>query len=51
MKMKTETKYVADCPEGTEVSLVTAVGFVSMFNSLESLMNLEKAHEMVRDIS
>ena len=31
----------ADCHGGTEVNLVTALGFYSMFGSLESLLNLE----------
>ena len=37
--------------EGTEVNLVTALGFNSMFGSLESLLNLEQKHEMVTTIS
>ena len=36
---------------GTEVNLVTALGFYSMFGSLESLLNLEQKHEMVTAIS
>ena len=39
------------CHGGTEVSLVTALGFYSMFGSLESLLNLEQKHEMVTAIS
>ena len=47
MKAKTETKLIADCHGGTEVHLVTALGFYGMFGSLESLLNLERKHEMV----
>ena len=46
MKAKTETVLIADCHGGTEVNLVTALGFYSMFGSLESLLNLEQKHEM-----
>ena len=48
---KTEKELIADCHGGTEVNLVTALGFYSMFSSLESLLNLEQKHEMVTDIS
>ena len=51
MKAKTETELIADCHGGTEVNLVTAQGFYSMFGSLESLLNLEQKHEMVTTIS
>ena len=51
MKVKKKTELFADCYEGTEVNLVTALGFFSMFGSLGSLLNLEKKHEMVRAIS
>ena len=51
MKAKTETELIADCHGGTEVNLVTALGFYSMFGSLESLLNLEQKHEMVKTIS
>ena len=51
MKAKTETELIAGCHGETEVNLVTALGFYSMFGSLESLLNLEKKHEMVTDIS
>ena len=51
MKAKTETELIADCHGGTEVNLVTALGFYSMFGSLESLLNLEHKHEMVTAIS
>ena len=30
-KTKTETELIADCQEGSEMNLVTAVGFYSMF--------------------
>ena len=40
MKARTETELIADCHGGTEVNLVTALGFYSMFSSLESLINL-----------
>ena len=51
IKAKTETELIADCHGGTEVNLVTAVGFYSMFSSLESLLNLEQMHEMVTTMS
>ena len=51
MKARTETELIADCHGGTEVNLVTALGFYSIFGSLESLLNLEKKHEMVTAIS
>ena len=51
MKAKTETELIADYHGGTEVNLVTALGFYSMFGSLESLLNLEQKHEMVTVIS
>ena len=47
MKARTETELIADCHGGTEVNLVTALGFYSMFGSLESLLNLEQRHEIV----
>ena len=47
MKAKTETELIADCHRGTEVNLVTALGFYSIFGSLESLLNLKQEHEMV----
>ena len=40
MQAKTETELIAECQGGTEVNLVTALGFYSMFDSLESLLNL-----------
>ena len=51
MKARTETELIADCHGGTDVNLVTALGFYSMFGSLESLLNLEQKHEMVTAIS
>ena len=51
MKTRTETELIGDCHGGTEVNLVTALGFYSMFGSLESLLNLEQKHEMVTAIS
>ena len=51
MKGRTETELMADCHGGTDVNLVTAIGFYSMFGSLESLLNLEQKHEMVTAIS
>ena len=39
MKTRTETELIAECHGGTEVNLVTALGFYSMFGSLESLLN------------
>ena len=51
MKAKTETELIADCHGGTEVDLVTALGFYSMFSSPESLLNRQQKHEMVTTIS
>ena len=51
MEARTETELIADCHGGTEVNLVTALGFYSLFGSLESLLNLEQKHEMVTTIS
>ena len=51
MEAKTETELIADCHGGTEVNLVTALGFYSMFGYLESLLNQEQKHEMVTTIS
>ena len=51
MKAKTKKELIADCHGGTEVNLVTALGFYSMFGSLASLLNLEQKHEMVAAIS
>ena len=51
MKAKTETELIADCHGETEANLVTALGFYSMFGSLESLLNLEQKHEIVTTIS
>ena len=51
MKAKTETKLISDCHGGTEVNLVTALGFYSLFDFLESLLNLEQKHEIVTAIS
>ena len=51
MKARTETELIADCHGGTEVNLVTALGFYIMCSSLESLLNLERRHEMVTVIS
>ena len=48
MKAETETKLIVDCHGGTEVNLVTALGFYSMFSSLESLLNLEQKHDKSR---
>ena len=48
MKAITETELIADCHGGTEVNLVTALGFYSIFGSLESLLNQEQKHEMSR---
>ena len=50
-KAKTEFELIADYHGGTEVNLVTALGLYSMFGSLESPLNLEQNHEMVRAIS
>ena len=41
-KAKTETELIADCHGGTEVNLVTALDFYTMYGSLESLLNLKQ---------
>ena len=51
MKGRTETELIADCHGATEVNIVTALGLYSMFDSLESLLNLEQKHEVVTTIS
>ena len=51
MKAKTETELIADCHGRLEVNLMTALGFYSIFGSLESLLNLEQKHEMTTAIS
>ena len=51
MKAKTETEPIAYCHGGAEVNLMTALGFYSMFGSLESLLNLEQKHEMIKAAS
>ena len=51
MKAKLETELVADWHGGTELNLVTALGFYSMFGSLETPLNLEQKHEMITTIS
>ena len=49
--LEKQHKQFADCHGGTDVNLVTALGFCSMFGSLESLLNREQKHEMVATIS
>ena len=51
MKTRMETQLIADYHGGTEVNLMTAVGFYSMFGSFESLSSLEQKHEIVKAIS
>ena len=51
MKAKTETELIAGCRGGTEVNLLTALGFYRMFSSKELLLNLEQKHEMATTIS
>ena len=51
MKAKTETELIAGYHGETEVNLVTALGFYSIFGSLESLSNLEKKHEIVKAVN
>ena len=51
MKAKTETELNADCHGGIKVNLVSALGFYSLFGSLESPMKIEQKHEMVTAIS
>ena len=50
MKTKTETQLIADCHGGTEVNLVTALRFFSIFGSLESLLNLEQKQSRTQAI-
>ena len=42
MKTRTETVPIPDCLGESEVNPVTALGFYSIFESLESLLNLEQ---------
>ena len=51
MKANTKPELIADCHGGTEVNLVTALEFYSIFGYLESLLNQEQKHEMVTTIS
>ena len=51
MIAKTETELIAVCHGANEVNLVIALGFYSMFGSLESPLNLEQKYEMVTIIS
>ena len=46
MKTRMETEPIADCLGESEVKPVTALGFYSIFDSLESLLNLEQKHDM-----
>ena len=48
MKTRRETELIEGFHGGTEVNLVTALGFNCIFGSLESLLNLQqKKREMV----
>ena len=51
LKTKMETKLKANCHGKNEVNLASALGFQSMFGSLESLLSQEQKHEMVTAIS
>ena len=51
MKIKTETELFAYFHGGTEMSLLTALGFYRMFGSLETRLGLEHKHEIVTAIS
>ena len=51
MKLRKETELIVECHGGTDVNLVTALGFYSMFGSLVSLLNLEQKHELITAIS
>ena len=42
---------IADCHRVTEVNLTAALGFCSMTSSIESLVSLERAHELVTSLS
>ena len=50
MNAKTETELIADYHGGTEVNVVSALGFYTMFGSLESILILEQKHEMITAI-
>ena len=47
MSDKSVMELIEDCHEVTEVNLITASGFCSMTNSIESLERLERAHGLV----
>ena len=51
MKTRTEAELLAGCHRRNKVNLMTALGFYSLFGSLESLLNREQKHEMVPAIS
>ena len=48
---ETKRELIADNQRGSEVNLVTALGFYSTFVSLDSPLNLEVKHEIVTAIS
>ena len=50
MSDKSGMELVADCHGVTDVNLITALGFCSMTNSIESLERLERAHELVTSL-
>ena len=51
MSEKNDMELIVDCHRVTEVTLVTALGFCSMFSSIESFEPHECAHELVTPFS
>ena len=51
MSDKSGMELIADCHGVTEVNLITALGFYSMTNSIESLERLERAHGLVTSLN
>ena len=48
---KIKMELIADLHVVSEVNLLTALGFLSMVNWIESLERLERAHELVKSLS
>ena len=46
MSDRSENELAAGCPGVTEVNFITALGFYSITNSIESVERLERAHEL-----
>ena len=51
MSKKNDMELIADCHGVTEVNIMTALRFCSMFSSIEHLERLERAHELVTSLS